>query len=151
MTFSVPCIFAASSYMYLYNNIFTTFPLHVSVCYTAFVRYSDWLRAGRSGDRIPVGARFFRTCSDRPWGPPSPLYNVYRRYPLYRRLGGPQGRYGQVRKNLAPTGIRSPDRPACSQSLYRLSYPVYLCLVFYHTHTSYGLRYQAMKVFVFLI
>jgi hypothetical protein len=26
-------------------------------------------------------------------------------------------------KNLAPTGIRSPDRPVCSQSLYRLSYP----------------------------
>jgi hypothetical protein len=26
-------------------------------------------------------------------------------------------------KNLAPTGIRSPDRPARSHSLYRLSYP----------------------------
>jgi hypothetical protein len=26
-------------------------------------------------------------------------------------------------ENLAPTGIRSPDRPACSESLYRLSYP----------------------------
>jgi hypothetical protein len=26
-------------------------------------------------------------------------------------------------ENLAPTGIRSPDPPACSQSLYRLSYP----------------------------
>jgi hypothetical protein len=26
-------------------------------------------------------------------------------------------------KNVAPTGIRSPDRPARSQSLYRLSYP----------------------------
>jgi hypothetical protein len=25
-------------------------------------------------------------------------------------------------KNLAPTGFRSPDRPARSQSLYRLSY-----------------------------
>jgi hypothetical protein len=25
-------------------------------------------------------------------------------------------------ENLAPTGIRSPDRPARSQSLYRLSY-----------------------------
>ena len=44
------------------------------------------------------------------------------RYPLYRRLGGPQGRSGHVRKNLAPTGIRSPDRPAGSESLYRLSY-----------------------------
>jgi hypothetical protein len=27
--------------------------------------------------------------------------------------------------NLAPTGIRSPDRPARSQSLYRLSYPAH--------------------------
>jgi hypothetical protein len=26
-------------------------------------------------------------------------------------------------ENLAPTGIRSPDRPACSKSLYGLSYP----------------------------
>jgi hypothetical protein len=26
-------------------------------------------------------------------------------------------------ENLAPTGIRSPDRPARSQSLYLLSYP----------------------------
>jgi len=26
-------------------------------------------------------------------------------------------------KNLAPTGIRSPDRPNRSKSLYRLSYP----------------------------
>jgi len=29
--------------------------------------------------------------------------------------------------NLAPTGIRSQDRPARSQSLYRLSYPVAFC------------------------
>ena len=27
-------------------------------------------------------------------------------------------------ENLAPTGIRTPDRPARSQSLYRLSYPI---------------------------
>jgi hypothetical protein len=40
------------------------------------------------------------------------------RYPLYRRLGGPQGRPGQVRKISSPTRIRSPDRPARSQSLY---------------------------------
>ena len=46
------------------------------------------------------------------------------RYPLYRRLGGPRDRSGRVRKiSPPPTGIRSPDRPARSESLYRLSYP----------------------------
>jgi hypothetical protein len=32
-------------------------------------------------------------------------------YPLYRRLGGPQGRSGRVRKISPPTGIRFPDLP----------------------------------------
>jgi hypothetical protein len=45
------------------------------------------------------------------------------RYPQYRRLGGPQDRAGRVRKNLASTGIRCPDRPARIESLYRLRYP----------------------------
>ena len=39
------------------------------------------LRAGRSGDRIPVGGEIFRTCPDRPWGPPSLLYNGYQVFP----------------------------------------------------------------------
>jgi hypothetical protein len=43
------------------------------------------------------------------------------RYPLYRRLGGLQGRSKRVRKISPPTGIRSPDRPARNESLYRLS------------------------------
>jgi hypothetical protein len=38
----------------------------------------------------------------------------FTRYPLYRRLAGPQGRSGQMRKISTPTGIRSPDRPARS-------------------------------------
>ena len=46
-----------------------------------------------------------------------------KRYPLYRRLGRPQGRSGRVRKISSPTGIRSPDRPARSESLYRLGHP----------------------------
>ena len=50
-------------------------------------------------------------------------------YPFCRRLGGPQGRSGRA-ENLAPTGIRSPDRPSRSQSLYRLSYPA-------HVYTGY--------------
>jgi hypothetical protein len=33
-------------------------------------------------------------------------------------------------KNLAPTGIRSPDRPARSHSLYRLSYPAHIYFAF---------------------
>jgi len=38
-------------------------------------------------------------------------------------------------ENLAPTWIRSLDRPACSQSLYRLSYPAH---VFWHTLLNIG-------------
>jgi len=45
------------------------------------------------------------------------------RYPLYRRLGGPESPSGQMRKISSPTSIRSPDRPARTKSLYRLSYP----------------------------
>jgi len=38
------------------------------------------------------------------------------RYPLYRMLGGPKGRSGQVRKISLSAGYRSPDHPA--RSLY---------------------------------
>ena len=34
------------------------------------------------------------------------------RYPLYGKLGGPQGRAGQVRKISPPTRIQFPDSPA---------------------------------------
>jgi hypothetical protein len=44
-------------------------------------------------------------------------------YPLYRMLGGRHGLSGRVRNISPPTGIRSPDLPARSESLYRLSYP----------------------------
>jgi hypothetical protein len=41
--------------------------------------------------------------------------------PIVRRVGGPQCRSGW--KISPPTGIRFPDRPARSESPYRLSYP----------------------------
>jgi hypothetical protein len=41
--------------------------------------------------------------------------------PVYRRLGGPQCRAERVRKISPLTGIRSPDGPARSESLYRLN------------------------------
>jgi hypothetical protein len=31
-------------------------------------------------------------------------------------------------ENVVPTGIRSPDRPARNQSLYRLRYPAHMCI-----------------------
>jgi hypothetical protein len=40
------------------------------------------------------------------------------RYALYRRLGGPQKPVWTGTENLAPTGIRSADRPARSELLY---------------------------------
>jgi len=40
---------------------------------------------------------------------------------IYKRLGGHQGRSVRMRKISPPTGIRSPNRPAHSESLYRLS------------------------------
>ena len=44
------------------------------------------------------------------------------RHPMHRRLGGTQERSGRVQKISPLTGIRSPDHPARSESLYRLNY-----------------------------
>ena len=44
-------------------------------------------------------------------------------YPYYRRLGGPPAPVWLGAKNLALAGIRFPNRTACSESLYRLTYP----------------------------
>jgi hypothetical protein len=55
------------------------------------------------------------------WSTPRPgrfIPGKEARYPLYRRLGGPQGRSERVRKISPPTGIRSPGRPARSELLY---------------------------------
>jgi hypothetical protein len=42
--------------------------------------------------------------------------------PIVQEDGCAPGPVWTGTENLAPTGIRSPDRPARSQSLYRLSY-----------------------------
>jgi len=42
--------------------------------------------------------------------------------PLVLKTGWTPGPVWTGAENLAPTGIRSPDCPACSQSLYRLNY-----------------------------
>jgi hypothetical protein len=48
---------------------------------------------------------------------------------IVQEAGWTPGPVWTCAKNLVPTGIRSPDGPARSQSLYRLSYPA-------HSHCS---------------
>jgi hypothetical protein len=43
--------------------------------------------------------------------------------PIVQEAGWAPGPVWTGAENLAPIGIRSPDRPACSESLYRLRYP----------------------------
>jgi len=45
--------------------------------------------------------------------------------PIVQEAGWAPGPVWTGAENLAPTGIRSPDRTAHSQSLYRLSYPAH--------------------------
>jgi hypothetical protein len=45
--------------------------------------------------------------------------------PIVQEAGWAPGPVWTCAKNLAPTGIQSPDRPAHSQLLYRLSYPAH--------------------------
>ena len=53
------------------------------------------------------------------------------RYPLYRRLDGPQGRTGRA-ENLVPTGIRSRTvQPVVSR--YRLSYLAHIYINYKYT------------------
>ena len=54
---------------------------------------------------------------------PAALPAGYIRYPLYRRLGGPQGRSRKPRKSRPPPGFDPRNRPARTEALYRLSYP----------------------------
>ena len=70
---------------------------------TAALEGGEW-SAARSGRTLPPGKT---------------------QYPLYRRLGEPQGRSGRP-ENLVPTGIWSRTVQLVAQSLYRLSYPAHL-------------------------
>jgi len=45
--------------------------------------------------------------------------------PTVQEAGWAPGPVWTGAENISPTGIRSPDRPARSQSLYRLSYPAH--------------------------
>ena len=60
---------------------------------------------------------------------PQPLYARERDLlPIVQEAGWALGPVWAGAENLASTGIRSPDRPARSQSLYRLRYPAHFVM-----------------------
>ena len=67
--------------------------------------------------------------------------------PTVQEAGWAPGPVRTGAENLAPTGIRSPDRPASSELLYRLRHPVtpyiHTCVcVFVHIFTQFNFQTQ---------
>jgi len=98
-------------------------------------RYSDWQRAGRSRDRIPVGDEIFRTYPDRPWGPTSILYNGYRVFTGGKKRPGRDANplpssSAVVKKQQSYTYIPGMGRTACTEPrcLYNGALYIYLYL-----------------------
>ena len=87
---------------------------------------------------------------------PAALPPAKTRYPLYRRLGGHQGRSGQVRKISHPTGIRFPDRLARNESLYRLNcvfnvFYVFMYLVYLYIFNVFYVFMYFMYLYILFI
>jgi len=90
------------------------------------------LYTGRTAHRGNRGIALpFLDHGTRRWGrvsvTPRPLFTLGKdSVPIVQEAGWTPGPIWTGAENLVPTGIRSPDRPARSQSLYRLSYPAHL-------------------------
>jgi hypothetical protein len=76
---------------------------------------------------------------------PRPLFTLRKvPVPIVQEAGWAPGPVWTGAENLAPTGIRSPDRPARTQSLYRLRYPAHLevgVLLYYSFVPSFTLAF----------
>jgi hypothetical protein len=116
-------------------------------------RYSDWLRAGRSRYRIPVGGEIFRTCPDRSWGSPSLLYNGYRVCPGGKEQPGRDAdpsppssalvikEYNYI--STVPVGRTACTEPQC---LYRGALYLTVELYLYSPYRPYGLYRASVPV-----
>ena len=60
------------------ENRFTIYVIYIYI----YILHFSWLATGWTvRGSNPGGGKIFRTCPDRPWGPPSLLYNGYRVFP----------------------------------------------------------------------
>jgi len=122
---------------------------------------------GSTGIALP----FLDHGTRRGWGvsvTPWPLFTPGKDpVPIVQEAGWAPGSVWTGAENLAPTRIRSPDRPARSQSLYQLSYPAqfsnyngniywHLCFPFFHfsvgwcTSTQYSI-WQTQHLVILII
>jgi len=94
-----------------------------------------WLCTGRTAHRGSRGIAlpFLNHSTRRVCGvsvTPRPLFTSRKDpVPIVKEAAWAPGPVWTGAENLAPTGIRSPDRPARSQSLYRQRYPAHSCVV----------------------
>jgi hypothetical protein len=109
-------------------------------------RYSDWLRAGLSGDRIPVEGEIFRTCPNRPWDSPSLLYNGYRVFPGDKERPGRDTEPSTLLVPWSRKGRAIPLLPLWAarpvQNLSTCTVELYL----YYTYGPYGLYRTSVPV-----
>ena len=85
-------------------------------------------RTARRGSR-GIALPFHDHSTRRGWGvsvKPRSLFTPGKDpVPIVQEAGWAPGPVWTGAENFAPTGIRSPDRPARNQTLYRLRYPAY--------------------------
>jgi len=104
-------------------------------------------RAAHRGSR-GIALPFLDHGTRRGWGfsvTPRPLFTLRKDpVPIVQEAGWAPGPVWTGAENLALTGIRSPDRPARNQSLYRLSYQVhYNKSMFRHFRGKYCIHFQS--------
>ena len=89
-------------------------------------------RYGLDGPRIESrwgGGEIFRTCPDRPWGPPSLLYNGYRRFPGVtwpgRGVDHPHPSSADIKERVELHFSSSPwDFVACSRVICTVTFSI---------------------------
>jgi len=84
---------------------------------------------------MPVGDEIFRTCPDRPWGPPSLLYNGYRSFPEGKERPGRDAELSPpssavVMKEQSYTSTPPMGRTACTELQCLHKRALYLTLHF---------------------
>jgi hypothetical protein len=110
--------------------------------YTSIRLATGWTVRGWN----PGGGEIFRTCPDRPWGPPSLLYNGYRVFP------GGKERSGNDAEPSPPSSAVGHERvelyhfsPYGPYGLYRASVELYI----YSPYGPYGLYRASVELYLY--